>query len=709
VIEQADLRSMGLSTVLIGSGAGGMNLRDSIESLLRAVIATNQRLIDARLADRVFITKLQLVELYQDIAINAASALDDVLASAHFGVDVRWPARSVHAGEGGRRRVSFDGDADWWHRLEISTDDDGSRLRFVSSTNRARAEETIAFGQLSLAERFIERACAEPGRNRDAARTLFDMLLPNRLKELAPENHNLVLVLDETSAAYPWELLEDRWSGDPLPPAARSGLVRTLKTREFRASPVHGTELSALVIGHPDLEGWDAFIDLPGARDEALQVEACLTRLGYQTQACIDARHTDILESLHQQRWRILHLAGHGAHDYLAEDEQTIDCDACGLPRPTGRKAMSGMVIGKGVLLTPGDVEQMRSVPELVFINCCHLGRTRSQQKQSFPALAANLGVQFIRMGVKAVVAAGWAVDDDAAKTFASEFYERMLAGDAFGDAVQAARRACVQQHPQSNTFGAYQCYGDPGFRLLRAEADGSRSRDAACGRCTRRLNWCANSRTCARPCAWKRVPTATAQPACAPPNRRSTHCSTAHRTVPAMNGSKRADVQSALGFLWGETGDYARAIEHLDAALTAYQGDCPVRVIEQSANFRVRLAGQRWSKALADGSADDALADALRDVIERAIMELDLLTQRAKTPERLAVMGASCKRLALVSAGAARREALVNMARYYHEALAQSGGGEPYHFTNSAFADLFAAGGRRQLRGTVARSDAAQ
>ena len=693
VIEQADLRSMGLSTVLIGSGAGGMNLRDSIESLLRAVIATNQRLIDARLADRVFITKLQLVELYQDIAINAASALDDVLASAHLGVDVRWPSHSVHAGEGGRRRVSFDGDADWWHRLEISTDDEGSRLRFVSSTNRARAEETIAFGQLSLAERFIERACAEPGRNRDAARTLFDMLLPNRLKELAPENHNLVLVLDETSAAYPWELLEDRWSGDPLPPAARSGLVRTLKTREFRARPVHGTELSALVIGHPDLEGWDAFIDLPGARDEALQVEACLTRLGYQTQACIDARHTEILESLHQQRWRILHLAGHGAHDYLAEEEQTIDCDACGLPRPTGRKAMSGMVIGKGVLLTPGDVEQMRSVPELVFINCCHLGRTRSQQKRSFPALAANLGVQFIRMGVKAVVAAGWAVDDDAAKTFASEFYERMLAGDAFGEAVQAARRACVQQHPQSNTFGAYQCYGDPGFRLLRAGADASRSH----GRSTRAVHSPAEL-----VCEFENMRESLRMETGA--DRDSAACvrATESKIDALLDGApdgardewlKRADVQSTLGFLWGETGDYARAIEHLDAALTAYQGDCPVRVIEQSANFRVRLAGQRWSKALAEGRADDALADALRDIIERAIMELDLLTQRAKTPERLAVMGASCKRLALVSAGAARREALVNMARYYHEALAQSGGGEPYHFTNSAFADLFAAG----------------
>ena len=170
---------------------------------------------------------------------------------------------------------------------------------------------------------------------------------------------------------------------------------------------MHGTELSALVIGHPDLEGWDKFIDLPGARDEAQHVAECLTELGYQTDACIDATHTDILESLHRRRWRILHLAGHGEHDYRVEGHH-------GAPTSAGDKPLSGMVIGHGVLLTPGDVEQMRYVPELVFINCCHLGKIRSQDKQAFPALAANLGVQFIRMGVKAVVAAGWAVGFDA-------------------------------------------------------------------------------------------------------------------------------------------------------------------------------------------------------------------------------------------------------------------------------------------------------
>ncbi len=683
-----ELRAMGLSTVLIGSGAGGMSLRDSIEALLRAVVTTNRRLMDARLGDCIQISQLQLVELFQDVAINAAEALEDVMASVDFGVEIRWPERVLHVGEGGRRRVRYDGDADWWHRLEISTDEGGNRLRFVSSTNRARAEETIAFGQLALAERFIERASAQSGRNREAARTLFDMLLPNRLKELAPDNHNLVLLLDEKSAAYPWELMEDRWTSNPLPPAARSGLLRTLKTTEFRAQPAHGNESSALVIGNPDLEGWEDFIDLPGAREEAQHVAEKLSGLGYQTLACIDAPHTDILENLHKRRWRILHLAGHGEHEYVGKPVAPKACDSCGQPVRTQDEPVSGMVIGNGVLLTPGDVEQMRSVPELVFINCCHLGKTLAKRKPPFPSLAANLGVQFIRMGVKAVVAAGWAVDDDAANTFATEFYERMLAGDAFGDAVLSARRACIQRHPHSNTFGAYQCYGDPGFRLLRRQSDGLSPMPGPAP-----LLHSAADLLCQLENMRETVRMRSQDDDSGVESGIEALLERVPDSVRA-DWLKRADVLAALGFLWGEAGDYPRAIECMEDALTAAKGSCPLKVVEQCSNFRVREAARRWSRAQAAGTGDDALRETIASAIRRAVGELDLLLQRARTPERLNLAGAACKRLVLVTRGPERTESLASMARYYREALRLDTDNAAYPFTNGAFADLFAAAG---------------
>ena len=112
----------------------------------------------------------------------------------------------------------------------------------------------------------------------------------------------------------------------------------------------------------------------------------------------------------------------------------------------------------------------MRTVPELVFINCCHLAQSGAAaegaaEARAFnaPGFAAGVAEELIAMGVRCVVAAGWAVGDEAARVFALRFYERLLDGASFGLAVAEARRATKAEG--GNTWGAYQCYGDPGWR----------------------------------------------------------------------------------------------------------------------------------------------------------------------------------------------------------------------------------------------------
>ncbi len=129
------------------------------------------------------------------------------------------------------------------------------------------------------------------------------------------------------------------------------------------------------------------------------------------------------------------------------------------------------MVIGNDVFLTTADIEQMSTVPELVFVNCCHLGKENASHEKYYRdryKLAANIGTQLIEIGVKAVIAAGWAVNDDAASDFATIFYSRMFAGYNFGDAVREARSFIYEKYRLSNnTWGAYQCYGDPFYKLI--------------------------------------------------------------------------------------------------------------------------------------------------------------------------------------------------------------------------------------------------
>jgi len=142
------------------------------------------------------------------------------------------------------------------------------------------------------------------------------------------------------------------------------------------------------------------------------------------------------VNQLFARDYKILHFAAHGVH--LEKVTELGEARADG--RKTITRRISGIVIGpNNTLLTPGEIRQMRAVPELVFVNCCHLGRTdesvpsadqdpeflEARQRRLRHQLAANVAAEFIRMGVRAVIAAGWAVDDSARTP---ELYEKVTA-----------------------------------------------------------------------------------------------------------------------------------------------------------------------------------------------------------------------------------------------------------------------------------------
>jgi hypothetical protein len=695
-----------VSCLLVGTGAGSLQLRDSIEALLRGALAANRKLEDAKLDQQVLIDHVEFIELYEDLAIAAAKELAVLADSADLGPRIAWKESSVIAGAGRRQRSRFDADQSWWQRIEVTEDRRTDSLRFVTTADRARAEESLADGQLRLADRFIAQACGSAAASGEVSKTLFEMLLPQRLKQSSPDQRDIVLLLDEASARFPWELLEDRWSHQGRPPAVVGGMVRQLKTAEYRIEPLHAFDNTVFVVGNPDLAGWNAFTDLPGARREAERVREVFARAGYFAGEAIDAQAAEIVDGLHARAWRVLHLAGHGEHEFevdVPEAAPAGSADAAAQAAPVElpdgrlavplkrRKKLSGMVIGRETFLTPGDVRQMRHVPELVFINCCHLGNTGGGAAQ-YNRLAANLGVEFIRMGVRAVVCAGWAVDDAAALTFAQAFYERMLAGATFGDAVHRARVATWSAHPGVNTWGAYQCYGDPGFRLVRDDVGVDRPAPPAFFAPSELVTELNNVAESTRMISQRRERD---DDALAADLRERVDGLLAR--VPEVSRAAwmaRADVCAAIGFAYGEVRLFELASEWLDRALRSDRGDCPVRAAEQHANFQVRLAAQAWSEMRAEaGDAESAALQARRaelaERIEAALFQLDAINTRAPTYERLVLLGGACKRLAWVQAGRPRVEALLNMAQYYREAYDLEDDDDVYAFVNWAIACL--------------------
>jgi hypothetical protein len=659
-----------------------MRIDDSLAAILRAALAATDKLVETGLHHRVTIDTIEFLELYQDLALAAAEALERVLTDGQLNRRIRWGQRVVLAGEGGQQRVRCEEAPDWWQRLEIIEDQGADALRFIASTDRARAEVTLATGQLRLADRFIAQASRSAATNNEAAKTLFEMLLPIRLRELMPRKGDLVLLVDEVSARFPWELLEDRWSQNGRPPAVSDGLVRQLKTLEYRPQPSHATAAKALIIGSPDLDGWNQYADLPGAREEAIRLAALLRELGFQVLDRIDAKADDILGGLHKDAWRILHLAGHGEHAYrVSAPPPASGCLACGQPLTPRQEPVSGMVIGKETFLTPGDVAQMRWVPELVFISCCHLGKTQQAEAPPFNRLAANLAIEFVRMGVKAVVAAGWAVDDRAGLAFAESFYTHMLGGQAFGEAVRAAREETWSRYPEVNTWGAYQCYGDPAYRL--------RGEGAAPVRPSERRYHAPFELVADLRNQTERIRMRMGERGEDPDSVTALRAGIEDRLADIPAGERdawltRADVAAALGFAWGEARDYRQAVAWLERSLDAGEGDCPLRAQEHYHSLRVRLVGEEW-KALRDQPDDDSREGHRQDLvacIDQSILALAEICEQAPTADRLTLLGEACRYLAwLETRDRARLEALVNMARYYRLALDKAGGMEPRQF----------------------------
>ncbi|MBC7867692.1 MAG: CHAT domain-containing protein, partial [Gloeobacteraceae cyanobacterium ES-bin-316] len=203
----------------------------------------------------------------------------------------------------------------------------------------------------------------------------------------------------------------------------------------------------------------DGYISqLPGAYREAELVAQKLEAHSFKITSSLNEKSAGIIKKLFHKDYKIIHLAGHGVFN-------------------EAEPSRSGMVIGNGVFLTTAEIAQMSSVPQFVFVNCCYLGKNDAAAEALYRnryQLAASIGVQLIRNGVRAVIVAGWAVNDQSALDFAEVFYSSMLGGDNFGDAVKKGRMHCYDKDNRNNTWGAYQCYGDPYYKFDMRQSSSS-------------------------------------------------------------------------------------------------------------------------------------------------------------------------------------------------------------------------------------------
>ena len=80
-------------------------------------------------------------------------------------------------------------------------------LKYLYLGQRARAESQLQQRQPGLIERLVQQQISSTVWNEDFGRMLFQLMVPHDFKDLARQLEQVVLVVDETTANLPWELM----------------------------------------------------------------------------------------------------------------------------------------------------------------------------------------------------------------------------------------------------------------------------------------------------------------------------------------------------------------------------------------------------------------------------------------------------------------------------------------------------------------------
>ena len=711
-------QGVAITSLLIGQNSTThISIGESLAAIVRGICEANGKFDGS---NDPYVGKVEFLELYLDSAITAAHEIQDLpndLADELRRWNVQLvPTPELIMADGARHRLQAGGAGGYWPRLAVTDADadpdaascppecyqshwkspipDGAlrellathcrpseaptaqaapaappavarrypdRLRYLFVSERARTESVAQQRQPGLVEAIVGLQIHRNSYDAKLSCLLFELMVPLDYKATARELDRLVLQVDGYTANLPWELLQT----DDQPMVLETAMVRQFATSRFRRQVNNCSDRTACVIAAPSTEGFAEHFGRPkdevlprltGAIEEGEAIKAMLDEAKYECAYSREAEAIDVLSTLMCRPYRLLAISGHGIFEARHVDGQL----------------RTGVVLSGGLLITAAEIGQMQAVPEVVFLNCCHLGEVNTGAPLN--KLAYSLARELIEIGVRCVVAAGWAVDDDAATTFAKTFFEQLLADNAsFGNAIHQARKQVYRRHGGCNTWGAYQAYGNPGYRLDPDDREQQKppSRMVAVAELLDQLG---RRLLDAKTPGYERIEV----------SKLAGEMATLFNQSPP-DWQERPEVLEALGKVYAELArdgfDQARACYLQAIAREDKRGVVAIKTIEQLANLEARTGENQG------GQAGKTL---VQTAIER-LMALRTGTTGADAginAERAALLGSAYKRLAAVmaknrSAWRTVAKVLKQSADAYREALGDDPAATPYNALN--------------------------
>ena len=298
--------------------------------------------------------------------------------------------------------------------------EDRSLFSCVSSPPSCKPSQGDSFESLRLIEE-------EEDENHDSKPlTLADgyNMIVAPVADLLQESE-IIIVPDNLLYPIPFAALMDD-NGKYLSDTFRIRIVPSLTTLKLiQLSPTdYHSATGALIVGEPEVG--DVYYQgkllqlnsLPWARKEAEMIGRLL---GVQPLLGRNANKQAVLESMHSVS--LIHFAAHG---YAERGEIALSpISSCGTPHE------------EDYLLTMAEISQVRLTAKLVVLSCCHSARGQVRAEG-----IVGIARAFLASGARAVLAALWAVEDEATMWFMNHFYEHLVRGESASESLHQAMKS---------------------------------------------------------------------------------------------------------------------------------------------------------------------------------------------------------------------------------------------------------------------------
>ena len=235
----------------------------------------------------------------------------------------------------------------------------------------------------------------------------------------------IIIVPDRLFYKVPFAALEDE-SGKCLSESFRIRIVPSLTTLKLiQDSPAdYHSQSGVLIVGDPDVgevlykEILQRVKRLPFANKEAEMIGKLF---GTQPLLGKQATKQAVLQNIHSVS--LIHFACHGN----AERGEIVLAP----PPLTDRTPQE-----EDYLLTMENISKVQLRAKLVVLSCCH-----SAKGQISAEGVVGIARAFLGSGARSVLAALWAIDDEATEHFMTHFYENLVHGESASESLQQAMK----------------------------------------------------------------------------------------------------------------------------------------------------------------------------------------------------------------------------------------------------------------------------